>query len=197
MLKTARKGKKAMTAQSTQTSFVATSEGKVEQATPVAFEARVGRDKTGAVTIYMKSAMLEDVMSAMTGGATSQREFQMGAVALSDSVTGAVGGFNRRTKLYYNDAVRFAGETAGLVFADQPYYSGKPSILTLAVVGLRSGVTWRIEQPMTVDQLDKYAESLKRGVKAIFDSVRPVDISFKLPLKRAAAATLPAGPVAG
>lgn len=199
MLKAARKGK-AMSAKSTQQEFTATSEGKVPDPTPVAFEARVGRDKTGAVTIYMKSPMLEDVMSAMTGGATSARDQQMGALSLHDSVTGAPGSFNRRAKVYYNDSIRFAGETSGLAFADQPFYSGKPSILVLAAVGLRSGITWRIEQPMTVDQLTKYADALKKGVKAIFDSVRPVDITFKLPLKRPASApsaALPAGTIAG
>lgn len=153
----------------------------INPVTPAAFESKVTRDKSGAIVVTMRSPMLEDVFSAMTGDKTQDQAFRDGAVALHDPITGQVGAFNRRAKVYHSDAVRFAADSCCLYWADTPLYDVAPSISSLCVVGLRHGITWQIHQPMTIDMLKKYTERLKTGIKTILDSVRPVEMTLSIP----------------
>ena len=150
--------------------------------TPAAFESKVTRDKSGAILVTMRSPILEDVFAPMTGGRTTDQGFRDGAVALHDPVTGLVGAFNRRAKCYYSDATRFAADSCKMYWHEQPLYDNAPSITSLCVVGLRHGITWQIHQPMTIDMLKAYNARLKSGIKAILDSVRPVEMTLSVPM---------------
>lgn len=149
---------------------------------PTAFESRVTRDKTGTTIVFMKSPMLEDVFSAMAAGKSQTTNFSNGAVAIHEPLDGSIGSFNRSVKVYTSESIRFSADATRMYWTEQPLYDGGPSICSLAVVGLRNGISWRIEQPMTVDALKKYAQRLREGVRAILESVRPVEISLNVPL---------------
>jgi hypothetical protein len=164
-----------------------TTDVKSEPGHTVAFESRVTRDKTGTTVVFMKSPIIEDVFSAMAVGKTATYQFRNGAVALHDSTTGAAAAFTRNPKVYTSDSIRFAADLSKMYWTEEPMYDGGPTITALSVVGLRHGISWRIEQPMTVDALKKYAERLRTGVKLILESVRPVEISMNLAIGKKAA----------
>lgn len=148
-----------------------------------AMECTVTRDKTGATTVFLKSPMLEDVFVAMSGGRTTGQNFENGSVALHNPETGQPGVFNRSSvRVYTGDALRFSGDSTNMYWSGQPLYDGRPSMTSLAVVGLRHGITWRIESPMTSKQLRAYSEALRDGVRNIFESVRAVRINVNIPV---------------
>jgi hypothetical protein len=143
---------------------------------PALFESKVTREgKTGVTTIFMKSPVLEDVFSTMSAGRTTDQSFNNGAVRLHGRTD-----FVKRAKVYYSDSLRFASDTVKMYWSESPFYDGGPSLVSLCVVGLRDGITWRIDQPMTTAQLRTYAERLKAGTRAVLESVRAVEIDLRL-----------------